>query len=202
MVRGRHPELPVVVVGHSHGGLIVLRYALASPEGLPGMVVNSPFLAIHPSVRPSAVKAWAARIFVHLVPGLLQPSMVDPSGVSRDPAVVDAYKNDPLVSRTLSLGWYRALLEAQADVMARAALLRVPTLIMASGADRLVDVEATRRFVAGAPAELVEFVEWKGLYHESFNEPEKEQVFGRMESWLETRRLRGGAGVSSAHHAI
>jgi len=202
MVRGRHPELPVFVVGHSHGGLIVLRYALASPEGLPGMVVNSPFLAIHPSARPSTVKAWAARIFVHLVPGLLQPSTVDPTGVSRDPAVVEAYKNDPLVSSTLSLGWYRALLEAQADVTARAAQLRVPTLIMASGADRLVDVEATRRFAARAPSELVEFVEWKGLYHESFNEPEKEQVFRRMESWLEARRARGGASVSRAHHAI
>jgi len=56
---------------------------------------------------------------------------------------------------------------------------------MQSGDDRLADPAATRAWVAAAPAELVEYVEWDGFYHEMFNEPEKEQVFEKMEGWLD-----------------
>jgi lysophospholipase len=58
---------------------------------------------------------------------------------------------------------------------------------MQSGDDRIADPAATRAWVAAAPAELVDYVEWDGLYHEMFNEPEKEQVFEKMEGWLEGR---------------
>lgn len=65
--------------------------------------------------------------------------------------------------------------------------LSVPALIMQSGGDRLVDPAATREWAANAPADLVEYVEWPGLFHEMFNEPEREQVFQKMELWLRER---------------
>lgn len=202
MVRGLHPELPVFLVGHSQGGLVVLRYALRSPEGLPGIVVDSPFLGIHPSAQPSAPLRAAVAVLRALAPALRIPNTLDVRYLSRDPAVVEAYVRDPLVTGRVSSGWYSALLEALADAHAEAPTLRVPALVMASGADRLVDPEATRRFVERTPAGMVEFVRWEGLYHEAFNEPEKEQVFARMESWLETRlgsarRARAGASSST-----
>jgi len=60
---------------------------------------------------------------------------------------------------------------------------------MVSGADRVVDSEATGRWAARAPPPLTEFLRWDGFYHELFNEPEKERVFRRMEEWLEGRLL-------------
>jgi lysophospholipase len=55
---------------------------------------------------------------------------------------------------------------------------------MQSGDDTLTDPAATRSWAAAAPDDLVEYVEWEGLYHEMFNEPEKEMVFARVEAWL------------------
>jgi len=101
--------------------------------------------------------------------------------------VVKAYVNDPLVSRRVSARWFTEILAAQEVALANAPRLAVPALVMQSGADRLVDGAATRSWAAAAPAALVEFVEWEGLYHEMFNEPEKETVFARTERWLERR---------------
>jgi acylglycerol lipase len=187
LVRERHPGLAAFVVGHSQGGLVVLRYALRHPEGIPGIVVNSPLLAIHPSSAPSAALRLVGRVLLAAAPGLLVPNGVDPRLVSRDPAEVEAYVSDPLVSTKVSAAWFAAVGRAQAEVRAEAGTLRVPALVMAASGDRLTDPDVTRRFAQDAPSGLLEFVCWEGLYHETFNEPEKEQVFRRMETWLEAR---------------
>lgn len=193
-MRARHPALPVFLVGHSHGALIVLLYVLRDPDAIPGIVITSPFLGMHPASRPSPVLALAARILSRLYPSLRLASPLDPRNVSRDETVVRAYVGDPLVGRRLSSRWFTSVMAAFAQAHAGAASLAVPTLLMAAGDDRVVDAEATRRFAEAAPRERLEFVRWDGLYHEIFNEPEKEQVFRRMESWLEARmpeNLRG-----------
>jgi alpha-beta hydrolase superfamily lysophospholipase len=70
----------------------------------------------------------------------------------------------------------------------------VPLLLMASGADRIVDPEASGRFAVRAPKGKLDLVLWDGLYHEMFNEPEREMVFARMEAWLEERVSPAGRG--------
>ena len=60
---------------------------------------------------------------------------------------------------------------------------------MISGADRIVDPEASVRFASRAPAQLVDLVRWDGFYHEMLNEPDRETVFRRMEAWLAARAL-------------
>ena len=103
------------------------------------------------------------------------------------PAVGEAYARDPLVSHAASAGWLRAIGRAQRDVRSRAPRLRVPTLLMASGGDRLVDPEATRQFAREAAPGIVEFVWWDGFYHEMLND------IGREASAGENRRLAGWA---------
>jgi len=110
--------------------------------------------------------------------------VAEPSVLSRDPKVPEAYIADPLVSTTVSARWFTSVLRAHADTMARASTLALPALVMQSGDDRLTDPAATRSWASRAPSDLVEYVEWEGLYHEMFNEPEKEQVFARVEAWL------------------
>ena len=65
--------------------------------------------------------------------------------------------------------------------------MRIPMLLMQSGADRLVDPAAPGRWAEAAPDGLVELVVWDGLYHEMFNEPEKNKVRARILEWLDTR---------------
>jgi alpha-beta hydrolase superfamily lysophospholipase len=182
-----HAGLDQILVGHSQGGLVALAYALRRPEGLVTVVASSPLLGAHPSLRPGLLRI-TVRLLSRLVPSLPLPSRVDPRLVSRDPAVVEAYVRDPLVSRRVSPRWFLAVQRTLQQVHADAGRLRLPTLILAAGDDRLVDLEATRRWVSRTPAGLVDLIVWDGLFHEVFNEPEREQVYGRLASWLEGRR--------------
>jgi alpha-beta hydrolase superfamily lysophospholipase len=190
LVRAEQTRLPLYLVGHSQGGLLVLRHVLTQPdgaEGIDGIIVSSPFLGMHPNAAPSAPLHVVANIVSTFSPKLMFSKVAEPKFLSRNPAVAEAYVNDPLVSNTVSARWFTEVLRAQADTLARAPNLALPALVMQSGDDRLADPAATRAWVAAAPAELVDYVEWDGLYHEMFNEPEKEQVFEKMEEWLAKR---------------
>jgi lysophospholipase len=63
-------------------------------------------------------------------------------------------------------------------------------LLMQSGSDRLVDPAAPARWAASTAAGLVELVNWEGLYHEMFNEPEKTRVRQRTLDWLQQQTAR------------
>ncbi len=105
--------------------------------------------------------------------------------ISRDPEVVKAYIDDPLVSDKVSARWYSEIIKTMKKANRNASALKVPMLLMQSGADRLVDPAAPGRFAHSAPAGLVEPVLWDGLYHEMFNEPEKDQVRQKVLEWLD-----------------
>lgn len=194
--RGRHAGLPCVILGHSMGGLITLAYAIANPELLDGVVVSSPGLGTHPDTRPPAWLNFIAGVLSRFLPRMLFSSGIDSNAVSRDPEVVKAYVADPLVSDKVSARWYTSINKTMADTQARAADLNLPTLIMQSGADTLVDPEATRRWAAMVPAGDIEFVVWDGLYHEMFNEPEKDMVRARVLDWLHKIAVTGKAEVT------
>jgi alpha-beta hydrolase superfamily lysophospholipase len=187
LVTKARPELPLFLIGHSQGGLIVLREALAHPQGLEGVVVSSPFLGVHPNAAPPAPLHVVANIVSTFMPKMMFSKVAEPSALSRDPSVPEAYVADPLVSTTVSARWFTSVLTAQTDTHARAVTLSIPALVMQSGADTLTDPARTRSWAEAAPSELVEYVEWEGFYHEMFNEPEKEMVFERVEQWLQER---------------
>ena len=180
-----HAGLPLALLGHSQGGLIVLLSALTAPDGLAAVVATSPFLGIHPASRPPRALAAAARVLSATVPRLRIASKLDTAHLSRDPAVVAAYEADPLVTRKVSARWFTEVGGAHARALALAPTLRVPALVMQAGADRLVDPGATRRWAEAAPPALVEYVEWDGFFHEILNEPEKAEVLARIARWLE-----------------
>lgn len=181
---GAHPGLPLVLMGHSQGGLVALTHALRDPSGLAGLVLSSPFLGLAERSRPSPWLAAAGRVLATVWPRALFPSGVDPGLLSRDPTVGAAYTADPLVSRTVSAGWFRAARTALAEAHEAAPRLRVPTLVLYAGADGLVDPEATARWIDEAPRARVEAFRYPGLYHEILNAPEKDDVLGRMAAWI------------------
>lgn len=185
LARKNQPNLPCLIMGHSMGGLISLRYAIQHPELLDGAVISSPTLGPHPDARLPGFLDWLVKVISKLSPRLLFPSGLDTSAVSSDPDVVRAYVDDPLVSGKVSARWYTSITGAMAEIQDKAVQLCIPTLLMQSGADRLVDPEITRQWAAMVPAENIEFVEWRGLYHEMLNEPQKDQVRERILAWLQ-----------------
>jgi len=187
LVKIRHPEQKIFLVGHSQGGLLSLLYAEKNPDDLNGVMISSPFLGIHPSSKPSPVVMGASKLASRLTPKMMFSKVANPAYLSRDPDVEKHYVADPLVSNQVSARWATEVFDAQRSALAEAPLMTIPALVMQAGDDRLVDPDATRTWVASAPAGLVDYVEWDDYYHELFNEPllERKQVFDKMESWLE-----------------
>jgi len=179
------------------GGLITISYVLRGPAGLAGAVVSSPALDAHPEFRPPAVLRLLVGLLSWLMPAKLFPSDLDAEALSRDPAVVRAYLEDPLVSRAVSARWYAEAMKAMKRTRAQAAALRIPMLLMQSGADRLVDPAAPARWAAAAPPGLVEPVLWDGYFHEMFNEPGKDAVRARTLTWLEARLTADAVSMTS-----
>jgi len=197
MARQQHPQLPLFLLGHSMGGLITLSYVLQEPSGLAGAVISSPALGVHPEFKPPAILRFLVSVLDRLAPRLRFPSDLDTGAISRDPEVVQAYLEDPLVSSKVSARWYAEILRAIDRAHANAGMLQLPVLLMQSGADRLVDPQAPGRWAKAAPSGQVELVSWEGLYHEMFNEPEKSRVRRRTLEWLQAQLGQSPATVAS-----
>jgi len=169
LVRTANPEQPLFLIGHSQGGLITLRYTLTYPEGLEAVVVSSPFLGVHPDSRPNVLLRMSAHLLSIVAPRLMLSKPPDAALLSHDPAVGEAYLADPLTSRSVSARWFTEVMAAHRNTYDRAGDLKIRTLVMQSGDDRLADPAATRAWVDSAPPDLVDFVQWDGFYHEMFN---------------------------------
>jgi alpha-beta hydrolase superfamily lysophospholipase len=101
LAREQHPGLPVVLVAHSMGGLIGARYAQRHGDELAGLVLSAPSIGLAAVLAP---------VLVQLPEGAELPDEpIDPTVLSRDLSVGEAYANDPLVWHG---GWKRVTLEA------------------------------------------------------------------------------------------
>ncbi|MDO8970993.1 MAG: lysophospholipase, partial [Saprospiraceae bacterium] len=105
----RYPGLPVILYGHSLGGILALHYGLKRKPAVKGVLVTSP--ALHSSLEQQAVKVMAAKVLGALVPKMTIASGLNVDAISHDVEVVKAYNNDPLVHDRISVGLGKVLLE-------------------------------------------------------------------------------------------
>ena len=177
-----HPGLKCIVLGHSMGGGIVFAYGVERPDNYDMMVLSAPAVAAQELVSP--LMTIAAKVLGVLMPGLPVQEL-DVEAISRDPAVVAAYNEDPLVYHGKGpAGVGRALLEVGETMPRRAPALTAPLLVVHGDADRLIPVDGSRRLVECVGSTDVELKVYPGLYHEVFNEPERAQVLGDVVSWI------------------
>lgn len=180
-----HHGLKCIVLGHSMGGGIVFAYGVERPDNYDLMVLSGPAVAAQDQVSP--LLALAAKVLGAVAPGLPAQEL-DVDAISRDPAVVAAYKNDPLVYHgKVPAGIGRALLHVGETMPRRAPALTAPLLVVHGSQDRLIPVAGSRRLVECVGSADVELKVYPGLYHEVFNEPEREQVLDDVVSWITAR---------------
>lgn len=182
---------PAFLLGHSMGAVIAIKYALDYPEGVDGLVTSGAFLQ---SAVP--VPAWlraVVRVLGWVAPALpLQPLEI--AHLSRDPAVVSAYDEDPMVYRgKVKARMLDVLLSSGPQVLAKADRLTLPLLILHGGDDKIAAPEGSRRLYALAGASDKTLRVYEGLYHEILNEPERHRVLDDMTTWLRAR-LGSGQG--------
>lgn len=178
-----HPGLPRVVLGHSMGGAIVFSYGVDRPDDYQLMVLSGPAVAMTDTVSPGLA-------FVAKAVGAIAPSLpvekLDSALVSRDPAVVAAYNEDPLVHHgRVPAGVARALIKVGETMPTRAQALTVPLLVVHGADDGLVPAEGSARLVECVGSNDVRLTVYPGLYHEVFNEPERAQVLDDVVGWID-----------------
>jgi acylglycerol lipase len=177
----RHPDLPVVLLGHSMGGQIALAYALDHQDDLAGLVLSAPALA--GDVVPKPVVP-VLRALGRVAPRL-RPAGIDVTKISKDPAVVAAYQADRLVHHgkpTLALGL--GIVGQFAVLPARARDLTLPLLVQHGSADALTDPAGTRLLAATAGSADKTVLWYDGLWHEIYNEPERARPLADLRGWL------------------
>ncbi|CQD03998.1 lysophospholipase [Mycobacterium lentiflavum] len=180
-----HPGLKCIVLGHSMGGGIVFAYGVERPDNYDLMVLSGPVVAAQDAVP--ALVAFAAKVLGSVLPGVPVQDL-DVDAISRDPAVVAAYKADPLVYHgKIPFGVGRAMLEVSETMPQRAPALTAPLLVVHGECDRLVPVAGSRRLVECVGSTDVTLKVYPGLYHEVFNEPEQDQVLDDVVGWITDR---------------
>ncbi|MCC7511344.1 MAG: lysophospholipase [Anaerolineae bacterium] len=181
----RYPSAPRFIYGHSLGGFLSLAYSLSRKPDLRGMIVSSP--GLRTALHEQKVKVTLAKVLGAIAPTITLPSGLNAEHISRDPQVVKAYVNDPLVHDKTSTGFGRAALQAGEFVFAHAAELSTPILLAYCSEDKLAFPRGSEEFASLAPKGLVTVKRFDGLYHEPHNEPEKAEVLKTYVQWLDGR---------------
>jgi alpha-beta hydrolase superfamily lysophospholipase len=176
-----------LVLGHSMGGVVVVRSVLDGRIAPGAVVLSSPALR---SWEPRWRRALA-RVLTRVTPSLPLRSGLSFGRISHDRARVAAYRADPLRHGWITPRLADFIFRAGASSIADAARLRVPTLLLVAGSDALVDPSGSGDFArAAAPGGWLTTRFFSMLYHELFNEaePGRSQVLQQLGDWLQQRQ--------------
>ncbi len=176
-------DTPLILLGHSLGGLVAARFVSLALRPVEALVLSSP--ALDPGL--SAFQKILVAVLPKIAPDLRVGNGLDPSLISHDPAVVEAYRKDKLVHDRISARLARFIADEGPATVAAAANWTVPTLLLYAGADKLVNPAGSRNFAAAAPKDVVNARCFETLYHEIFNEVDAEPVFAELKQWLDRR---------------
>lgn len=177
------PTTPLILLGHSLGGLVAARFVSLALRPVQALVLSSP--AFDPGLN--AVQKLLLAVLPKIAPNLRVGNGLDPALLSHDPAVVAAYRADRLVHDRISGRLARFIADSGPATLALAPAWTVPTLLLYAGADQLVNPAGSRAFAAAAPKAVVSSRCFEALYHELFNELKAAPVFAELKQWLDAR---------------
>ncbi len=186
MLEAAKYRLPIFLLGHSMGGLTVIRLLQEGEQEVAGAILSSPCLGLahYPPMSLNALSVglnWIA-------PELKMDSHVDVDLATRSLDAKDRALNDSLFVTKVSVRWYRELLKAMKEAFANISdFPDLPLLVMQGGDDKIVNkVDVQNWFNELGITEKL-YKEWPKCYHEIFNEPERELIFDYAKSFAELR---------------
>ncbi|HNX68570.1 MAG TPA: lysophospholipase [Candidatus Omnitrophota bacterium] len=172
---------PVVLLGHSLGGLLAVEWAIRNPSSLKALILTSPFLGL----RGLSALGLINRAVSFFCPGFIYRNPVIPKHLTHDAAEVAAYRADPLIERKISARLIGLLMERMRAIRKLAPAFPFPCYVLLAGDERIVDPRAARRFFEKVRATKKELVEFDGFYHEIFREIGQEKVFNVLKTIIE-----------------
>lgn len=176
------PDCPLILLGHSLGGLIALRWVEEYGSGAAGAILCSPWLGMAALPVPRW-KTLLAPVLTRLLPAVPTRTRVPADLLSHDPAVVARYQDDPLVHGLITPRLFTEVAEAMGLALQKSDRITVPLLFVIGGDDRLVRPQRTIAFARalGLEGSVAHF---PGLYHDVLNESGHEPVEDRIRDWL------------------
>ena len=183
-------DLPSFLMGHSLGGLISIRRLQVFKGPYAGAIISAPWMA-------TALPGWLRRFgkFLGLaLPGLPIPSAVNPKRLTRDPEMMQAWRDDPLVHTRITGRFFREVERVQVKALGSGLPGDLPILFLVPGEDRVVQSSVTEAFARGIVGGGARVEILQGRMHEPLNDVGREEVYRIMLDWLGTRLGHEPAG--------
>ena len=185
MVKAWQPGKPIFIMGHSMGGLITCYYLLDHQEDFKGAILSAPAVKVGESISSTTITMGKMLSVIAPKVGVFA---LDPTGISRNPEVVKAYVEDPLVFHGKTPARLGAeSLKAMQRVTAEVEKITLPIIVVQGSEDKLVDPDGAQMLYDKAGSKDKTLKIYQGAYHEVHNEPEREIMFKDEETWLAGR---------------
>ena len=190
-VKEQYSGIPIFMVGHSMGGLIVTHFGIRRYQGDPlvkGFILSAP--GYRNKLKVSGFVIAMGRILSRIAPQMAVPIEDLRPHCTRDKAEYERMRKDErdgIQATKLSARMGDEFLRAQEWVPGNIDRWGQPVLFIVPGKDRLADSEHTLQLISGINKELVSLHQYPENYHESFNEVNREEVLARMLEWCEPR---------------
>lgn len=180
-------DTKTIICAHSLGGLIVLTRLLDPNYGYPfplkGLIFSSP--CIRPQTIMSAFSMPLLEKLNKLTPKLHLPMIYKGKDLTRDPERANDFDIDPLIPKYMSVRMAKEVIDASNKIIGLSYYLRIPSLFLIAGTDRIVDPMSTLLFAHGIDKQLTQVVQYPHHHHELWNEIDREDIFGTMKTWVD-----------------
>lgn len=187
MQKKNSADTKTIILAHSLGGLVSLTRILDTSYGwsypLHGMIFSAPCirpkLALGASSEPLLEKLNKLSGKLHL------PLIYHGKDLTRDPERANDFDVDTLIPSFITVRMAKETIEASHRIRGLSYYLRVPSLFLIAGEDRIVDSESTSLFAHGIDKRLTQIIHYPGHYHELWNEVDRFEIFETMKKWID-----------------
>ncbi len=177
------PGLPTFLYGHSMGGNITLNFLLRNSPKIEGAIVTGSWIYL--GDPPSNFLRGVIKVLAAIIPALSIPTKLDPKLISKDPAEVKKYMEDPKVFTTITLKTGLEMLKAS-DFLKQPHHSKIPLLVMHGADDQVCLPKGSEEFVRNFEGDI-QYIKWPGRYHEIHNEYNREEVYAKVADWISSK---------------
>lgn len=178
---GLADNLPLFVIGHGLGATVLMRLLQTEKIVCAGAVFSSPWLSLHH--QPAKMSTMLTK----LASSMKINHNIEIEHLTRNTEIYLESKNDTYYSSAITAGWYRELQQLMKAVQQHEESIRkIPVLMHTASDDKITYTDVSKAWLLQQNLTELQYKEWKGLYHDVFQEPEREEVYLYTEAFFHT----------------